>query len=170
MPQMVRLSRLVAGVQGRSDRLARVASLFTFVNYLVEDPMAGVEPYHDGVDELMRVVGRQRGPAVALAALLRASGERVELRDVAGTCYVQVQVSLHMLRSLKSAAACICPSILDVPARLSASCRCGCGSGGRGGSVRPPLNDPSEGPGRTHRPGRTHSITRSGTRRGAAKQ
>jgi hypothetical protein len=107
MPQMVRLSRLVAGVQGRSDRLARVASLFTFVNYLVEDPMAGVEPYHDGVDELMRVVGRQRGPAVALAALLRASGERVELRDVAGTCYVQVQVDAADLDKLPPHAALI---------------------------------------------------------------
>ena len=92
MPEMVALSRAVAGPQVRSDRLARVASLYTFVGYLVDDPMAGVQRWYDGVDELMRIVGRQRAPAVALAALLRAQGEHVELREVAGICYVQVEV------------------------------------------------------------------------------
>lgn len=100
MPEMVELSRAVAGQQTRSDRLARIASLYTFVAYLCEDPMAGVQRWYDGVDELMRVVGRQRGPAVALAALLRASGEHVELRDVAGICYVQVEVDAADLSKL----------------------------------------------------------------------
>ena len=90
-PEVVRLSRALTDGQGPSDRLARIASLFTFVSHLVDDPCA-VSAYPDGVDALMRLVGPRRGPAVALAAMLRATGERVHLDEVAGYCYVQVQV------------------------------------------------------------------------------
>jgi hypothetical protein len=107
VPEIVRLSRALTEHQCRSDRLARIAALFAFVGHLVDDPMAGVNRYHDGIDELMRVVGRQRGPAVALAALLRASGERVVFDEVAGICFVQVQVDAADLDKLPPHAALV---------------------------------------------------------------
>jgi hypothetical protein len=57
----------------------------------MDGPYAG-NMSDDGIDELMRLVGRQRGPAVALAALLQSVGERVQLQEVAGVCYVQVEI------------------------------------------------------------------------------
>jgi hypothetical protein len=80
--------------QGRSDRLARIAALFTFVSHCVDTPEDPLGESRDGIDELLRIVGRQRGPALALAALLQSVGERVELQEVAGVCFVQVEIEV----------------------------------------------------------------------------
>jgi hypothetical protein len=87
----VKLPRSLTGrALGRSDRLARIAALYPFVAHVVDTPSGlGTD---DGIAELLRIVGRQRGPAVALAALLQSAGEHVELQEVAGVCYVQVEI------------------------------------------------------------------------------
>lgn len=91
---IIRLSRSLTARSGRSDRLARIASLFTFVSQVVDTPDDPLSQPRDGIDELMRLVGRQRGPAVALAALLQSAGEHVQLQEVAGVCFVQVEIEV----------------------------------------------------------------------------
>jgi len=92
MPEVVRLSRALSERPSPSDRLARIAALFTFVSHILDVPGDPGEIPEDGVDELLRLLGRQRGPAVVLAALLHAQGERVQLREVSGICFVQVEI------------------------------------------------------------------------------
>jgi hypothetical protein len=92
LPDTIRLSRALTELQGRSDRLARIAALFTFVARCVDTPDDPLNESRDGFDELLRIVGRQRGPAVALAALLQSVGERIQLQEVAGVCFVQVEI------------------------------------------------------------------------------
>jgi hypothetical protein len=106
LPDIVRFSRALTEHQVKSDRLARIASLFTFVAHLVDDPCA-VSHHPDGVDALMRLVGPRRGPAVALAAMLQAIGEHVQIDEVAGICFVQVQLDAADLDKLPPHAALV---------------------------------------------------------------
>lgn len=88
------MSKALTARYGRSERLARIAALFTYVTHVVDTPDDPVSQPRDGIDELMRLVGRQRGPAVALAALLQSAGERIQLQEVAGVCLVQVEIDI----------------------------------------------------------------------------
>ena len=72
--------------------MARVAAAFTFVNQLVGVPAPADGEYRDGVDVLLALAGEQEGPAVILAALLQALGERVSVDYVPGMAFVRVEL------------------------------------------------------------------------------
>jgi hypothetical protein len=72
--------------------MARLAAAFTFVNHLVSVPAPADGEYRDGVDVLLALAGEQEGPAVILAALLQALGERASVDYVPGMAYVRVEL------------------------------------------------------------------------------
>lgn len=91
-PEVVEFaSELVRG-RGRG-RLARVASVLTFVSQLTSHEAEG-EP-RDGVDALVCLAGEDEGPAVILTALLRALGERASIRRGDGRTWVEVALELE---------------------------------------------------------------------------
>jgi hypothetical protein len=73
------------------DRLGRIAALFTFVSQLSagEDPAVELR---DGVDVLFRVAGREAAPAVLLAALLKAAGERAQVDYARDLVFVRIEI------------------------------------------------------------------------------
>jgi len=73
------------------DRLGRIAALFTFVSQLGVGEDETVE-LRDGVDVLFRVAGPEAAPAVLLAALLKAAGERAQLDYARDLVFVKVEV------------------------------------------------------------------------------
>jgi hypothetical protein len=73
------------------DRLGRIAALFTFVSQLGAGGDETVE-LRDGVDVLFRVAGPEAAPAVLLAALLKAAGERAQLDYARDLVFVRVEV------------------------------------------------------------------------------
>ena len=67
--------------------MARVAAVFSFVSRLVD----GAEPVRDDrVARLLWTLGRDRGPAVILAALLLALGERARVDCTREIAFVRV--------------------------------------------------------------------------------
>lgn len=72
------------------DRLARIAALFTFVTHLVDVPPSEDGGPRDGVDGLLSMAGENEGPAVILAALLEAAGEKAEIEEAGGVIFVAV--------------------------------------------------------------------------------
>jgi len=80
------------------DRLGRVACVFTFVGQLVDVPAAGRAP--DGADVLLALAGVEDGPAVILAALLQALGERAQLEYTREMIFVHVQLEASDLLRL----------------------------------------------------------------------
>jgi len=73
--------------------MARLAAAFTFVNHLVSVPPPPPDgECRDGVDVLVALAGEQEGPAVILAALLQALGERASVDYAPGLAYVRVEV------------------------------------------------------------------------------
>jgi hypothetical protein len=74
------------------DRLGRIAALFTFVTQLMRDEDAGSE-LHAGVDALVRVAGDDAGPAVLLAALLKAAGERAQVDYARDLVFVRIEIA-----------------------------------------------------------------------------
>ena len=83
-------SRVVRALDAR-DRLARIAALFTFVSQLAAGESAAVE-LRDGVDVLVRVAGPEAAPALLLAALLKAAGERAQLDYARDLVFVKVEI------------------------------------------------------------------------------
>jgi hypothetical protein len=79
--------------QRAPDRMARLASVFSFVSHLVDVPPEADDP-RDGVDLMLRLAPEREGPAVILAALLLALGERAGLDWAAGLCFVRVELEL----------------------------------------------------------------------------
>jgi hypothetical protein len=78
-------------------RLARVAAVFSFVARLVD----GAEPLRDDrVAHLLWLVGRDRGPAVILAALLLALGERARVVCTREFAFVRVALEARDLALL----------------------------------------------------------------------
>jgi hypothetical protein len=73
------------------DRLGRIAALFTFVSQLSAGEDETVE-LRDGVDVLFHVAGPEAAPAVLLAALLKAAGERAQLDYARDLVFVKVEV------------------------------------------------------------------------------
>ncbi len=74
--------------------MGRVAAVFTFVGHLVDVPApVGVDgQYRDGVDVLLALAGEQEGPAVILAALLLALGERASVGYAPGMAFVRLEI------------------------------------------------------------------------------
>jgi hypothetical protein len=81
---------LVRGLE-RSDHLARLARLFSFVAGLVDVPPPEEEP-RDGVDVLLALAGETSGPAVILSALLLSLGARAPLRSIGGRVFVAAEL------------------------------------------------------------------------------
>lgn len=83
-----------------SDRLSRLASVFSFVSHLVDVPPPAEEYTRDGVDLLLELAGDDEGPALILAALLLALGEKAALSYVPGLAFVRVELDLADLSRL----------------------------------------------------------------------
>jgi hypothetical protein len=89
---VIAFARELTGRLPATGRLPRIAGVFTFVGHLVDvPPPASGEP-RDGVDVLLALAGEQEGPALILAALLLALGERAFLAKAAGRLYVRVEI------------------------------------------------------------------------------
>jgi hypothetical protein len=73
------------------DRLARLATLFTFVQHLVDAPPPE-DGIRDGVDWLLALAGEQEGPSVILSALLLSLGERAQVCCRPGGAFVRVEL------------------------------------------------------------------------------
>ena len=73
------------------DRLARLATLFTFVQHLVDAPPPE-DGIRDGVDWLLALAGEQEGPSVILSALLLSVGERAQVCCRPGGAFVRVEL------------------------------------------------------------------------------
>jgi len=86
--------RLVRRVEA-DDRIARITCVFTFVSHLVDVPAA--ERARDGADLLLALAGVEEGPAVILAALLQALGERAQLEHTREMVFVRVELELSDL-------------------------------------------------------------------------
>ena len=80
--------------------MSRLAACFTFVNSLVNVPPPADGELRDGVDFLLALAGEQEGPAVILAALLQALGERVIVEYAPGMAFVRAELALEDLRRL----------------------------------------------------------------------
>lgn len=81
-------------------RLARLAAVFSFVGQLVDVPPPAAGEARDGVDALLALVGEDEGPALILAALLLALGERAALSLGAGLAFVRVELEATDLSRL----------------------------------------------------------------------
>ena len=80
-----------------AHRLARVAAVFSFVCRLVD----GAEPLRDDrVARLLWLMGRDRGPAVILAGLLLALGERARVECTREIACVRVALDARDLALL----------------------------------------------------------------------
>jgi hypothetical protein len=85
---VVAFARALVGRRPCPHRLARAAAVFSFVTRLMDRD----EPSrHDAIVHLLWLVGRERGAAVIVAALLMALGERTRIectRELAFVCLV----------------------------------------------------------------------------------
>lgn len=98
-------SRVARSFDAR-DRLGRIAALFTFVGHLIAGREGAVE-LGDGVAALVRIVGPEAAPAVLLAALLKAVGERAQLDYARDLVFVRVEIDPLEVRRLPPHAALI---------------------------------------------------------------
>jgi hypothetical protein len=89
-PRVVGCTARVVGALDARDRLARIAALFTFVSHVVAGGDRG--DLRDGVDMLVRVAGPEAAPAVLLAALLKAAGERAQVDYARDVVFVRVEI------------------------------------------------------------------------------
>lgn len=93
-PDVVRFAAELLRRVPTHDRLGRLAALFTFVSHLVDVPPAREGACRDGVEHLLLLAGEDEGPAVILAALLLASGEKASLEWSPGLAFVRVEIGL----------------------------------------------------------------------------
>ncbi len=96
-PSLVRFARRLVREIPPRDRLARVATLFTFVRGLIEAPRGPRRAAHVLVVGLASL---PEGPALLLGGLLLALGERVRLEDTRELTFVRVAIGLGELRRL----------------------------------------------------------------------
>lgn len=99
-PAVVLFARRLVERVRPEDRLARIAGVFTFVSHLVHTAHAAGRPGWDGVDWLLALAGEDEGPAVVLAALLLALGERACVEWRPGLAFVRVELELADVRRL----------------------------------------------------------------------
>jgi hypothetical protein len=81
---------------GARHRLARIAALFAFVAHAADSP----EEPGDGTGLLVALAGRDHGPAVILAAMLLALGERARVLAADGVSLVRVRIGTGELAAL----------------------------------------------------------------------
>ena len=94
---MVVFARALVTRRPCPHRLARVSAVFSFVCRLVD----GAEPLHDDrVARLLWLMGRDRGPAVILAGLLLALGERARVECTREIAFVHVALDARDLALL----------------------------------------------------------------------
>ena len=94
---MVSFARALVSRRPCPHRLARVAAVFSFVARLVD----GAEPVRDDrVARLLWITGRDRGPAVILAGLLLALGERARVECTREIAFVRVALEARDLALL----------------------------------------------------------------------
>jgi hypothetical protein len=94
---VVAFARALVSRRPCPHRLARVAAVFSFVARLVD----GAEPFHDDrVARLLWITGRDRGPAVILAGLLLALGERARVECTREIAFVRVALEARDLALL----------------------------------------------------------------------
>jgi hypothetical protein len=91
-PDVIAFVRALAGRWGRPRGVARLAGVFTFVGHLVDVPGPLPGKPRDGVDVLLALSGERGGPALILAALLLALGERAFLARGPDGLYVRVEI------------------------------------------------------------------------------
>lgn len=99
-PDVIAFARALASRWGRPGGLPRLAGVFSFVGHLVDVPAPAQGEPRDGVDALLALAGEQEGPALILAALLLALGERAFLTRGAGGPYVRVEIEPRDLARL----------------------------------------------------------------------
>jgi hypothetical protein len=94
---VVAFARALVSRRPCPHRLARVAAVFSFVSRLVD----GAEPVRDDrVARLLWIAGRDRGPAVILAGLLLALGERARVECTREIAFVRVALEARDLALL----------------------------------------------------------------------
>ena len=89
---MASFSRALVRTFSAGDRLSRIAAVFTFVSHLVDVPRSEDGEWRDGVDALLMLSGEEEGPAVILAAMLQALGERAVVEYAPGMAFVRVEL------------------------------------------------------------------------------
>jgi hypothetical protein len=99
-PDVVEFSRALVEAYPARDRLSRLAAVFTFVGHLVDVPPCASGELRDGVDALLMLAGEDEGPAVILAALLLALGERAAVDYAPGMAFVRVELGIDDLARL----------------------------------------------------------------------
>jgi len=80
--------------------VGRVAAAFTFVSHLVDVPPPPAGDAPDGVAWLLERAGPEHGPAVLLAAVLLALGERAQVESTREMSLVRVEVDEDDLAEL----------------------------------------------------------------------
>jgi hypothetical protein len=96
--------RLVRTVPA-TDRIGRIACALTFVGHLVDVPPSA--RMRDGTDVLLALAGAPDGPAVILAALLQALGERAQLEYTREMVFARVELEAPDLLRLPPHAALV---------------------------------------------------------------
>jgi hypothetical protein len=89
-PEIAAFARQLALGWARGGRIGRIVASFTFVSHLVDVPPA--PSGDDGVSWLLGLLGPERGPAVLLAAVLLALGERAQVESTREISFVRVEV------------------------------------------------------------------------------
>ena len=72
--------------------MSRLAAVFSFVGHLVDVPPPPAGELRDGVDLLLGLIGEDEGPALILAALLLALGEKASLAYAPRMAFVRVEL------------------------------------------------------------------------------
>jgi hypothetical protein len=88
--EVTAFARQLAQGWARGGRIGRVVASFTFVSHLVDLPPAPCG--EDGVSWLLERLGPDHGPAVLLAAVLLALGERAQVESTREISFVRVEV------------------------------------------------------------------------------
>jgi hypothetical protein len=97
-PQVAAFARDLAQRWARGGRIGRIVASFTFVSHLVDAPP---DPQGtDGASYLVARLGAERGPAVLLAAVLLALGERAQVESTRELSFVRVEVEPEDLPDL----------------------------------------------------------------------
>jgi len=97
-PDVVAFAQRLLREAPAGGRLGRVAALLTFAGALV-DSRAG-DGGRNGLDVLLDLLGRDRGPAVVLGALLMAAGEKARVECTREMAFVQVELQTADLFAL----------------------------------------------------------------------
>lgn len=97
-PEISAFARQLAQGWARGGRIGRVVASFTFVSHLVDVPPA--PSGEDGVSWLLDTLGPARGPAVLLAAVLLALGERAQVESTREMSFVRVELDAEDLPQL----------------------------------------------------------------------